>query len=517
MNSIASPSRPGYNDNNAHGFVTEHKHFMKDNITPNLKPEFSRFSWRLILVIAAVMVIQAIVLYILLGAFLEESANSIIIITLIIASVSPIIVGFIAYTMVDALEARVEKTTFEHVKDRVQRLETAVKLSQALQKMASTLRVTQSFEQVMEQALGVCGLLFEESGIPGRSLVGAVFLYEADQLRPVATRRFMPGDSDKNLDGTQGIIGRALNKAETTLTNTPREDPELSLFGAFRNCPSVVCIPLRTGFQIFGAMVIGSATAVDFDKNQLELFNSVADLSVIALQNAQLYQNLEREKQRIINADEDARKELARDLHDGPTQTIAAIAMRLNFIRSLLKRDPEQALIELEKAEDLAKKTSKDIRGMLFTLRPLVLETQGLSKALETVMQKLREADGLSVRLVGGQYGDMLSEQAQSVVFPILEEALGNARKYAKATLVDIRMWHEDRLFVARVQDDGVGFDVEEVNQGYSTRGSLGLLNMQERAERIDGSLRLESEPGKGTKVTLVVPLNKRTRRSRVR
>ena len=180
MNSIASPSRPGYNDYNAHGFVTEHKHFMKDNITPNLKPEFSRFSWRLILVIAVVMVVQAIVLYILLGAVLEESANPIIIITLIIASVSPIIVGFIAYTMVDALEARVEKTTFEHIKDRVQRLETAVKLSQALQKMASTLRVTQSFEQVMEQALGVCGLLFEESGIPGRSLVGAVFLYEAD-------------------------------------------------------------------------------------------------------------------------------------------------------------------------------------------------------------------------------------------------------------------------------------------------------------------------------------------------
>jgi signal transduction histidine kinase len=264
-------------------------------------------------------------------------------------------------------------------------------------------------------------------------------------------------------------------------------------------------------------MVIGSLTAVDFDKKQLELFNSVADLSVIALQNVQLYQSLEREKQRIISADEDARKELARDLHDGPTQTIAAIAMRLNFIRTLTKRDPEQAIIELEKTEDLAKQTSKEIRGMLFTLRPLVLETQGLSKALEAVIQKLKETDGLNVRLVGGHYGDMLSEQAQTVVFSIVEEAMGNARKYAKASLIDVRMWHEDDLFVVRVQDDGVGFDVEEVNQGYSTRGSLGLLNMQERAERIDGSLRLESQPGKGTSVTLVVPLAKNSRRVRVR
>jgi signal transduction histidine kinase len=154
---------------------------------------------------------------------------------------------------------------------------------------------------------------------------------------------------------------------------------------------------------------------------------------------------------------------------------------------------------------------------MLFTLRPLVLETQGLSKALETVIQKLRETDGLNVRMVGGNYGDMLSEQAQTVIFPIIEEALGNARKYAKANLIEVRMWHEDSLFVARVQDDGIGFDAEEVNKGYSSRGSLGLLNMQERAERIDGSLRLESKPGKGTTVTLVVPLDKHRGKARLR
>ncbi|MCB8942453.1 MAG: GAF domain-containing sensor histidine kinase [Ardenticatenaceae bacterium] len=461
------------------------------------------------------MVLQIALLYIILSAFQGGSFSPTMIITLVLSSLSLIALGFTSHTMADALEARVEQKGFAQIKEEVKRLETAVKLSKALQQMASTLRATQSFEQVMEQALDVSGLLFDESGIPSRSLVGAVFLYEGEKLRAVATRRFMPGDSEKDIEGVQGILGDAFNKAETTMTNTPRQDPELSQFVAFSNCSSVFCIPLRAGFQIFGAMVIGSATAVDFDKTQIELFSSVADLSVIALQNAQLYQNLEREKTRIITADEDARKELARDLHDGPTQTIAAIAMRLNFVRSLLKRDPDQAAVEIEKAEELAKQTSKEIRGMLFTLRPLVLETQGLSKAIETVMQKLRETDGLNVRLVGGQYGDMLSEQAQSVVFPIIEEALGNARKYSKASIIDIRMWNEDDLFVARVQDDGVGFDVEDVNKGYSTRGSLGLLNMQERAERIDGSLRLESEPGKGTKVTLVVPLNKNTRRRR--
>jgi len=490
---------------------------MDDKVSSSIKTEFSRHSWRLVAVIAVVIIIQAALLYFILFMLPTANVSSVTIIVLTLASVSLVVVGFTTYLMLDALEARVEQQAFAHIKDRLQELQTAVKVGQALQKMASTLRATRSFEQVMDQALEVCSLLFEESGIPGRSLVGAVFLYEADQLKPVANRRFMPGDAQQNLEGIRGVVAEALNNAEAAMTNDPRHDPELSRFAAFNTCPYAICIPLRAGFQIFGAMVIGSATAVDFDKKQFDLFNSVADLAVIALQNAQLYQNLDREKQRIISADEDARKELARDLHDGPTQTIAAIAMRLNFIRTLLTRDPEQAIAELEKAEELAKQTSKEIRGMLFTLRPLVLETQGLSKAIETVIQKLRETDGLNVRMVGGNYGDMLSEQAQAVIFPIIEEALGNARKYAKANLIEVRMWHEDSLFVARIQDDGIGFDAEEVNKGYSSRGSLGLLNMQERAERIDGSLRLDSKPGKGTTVTLVVPLDKNRGQVRLR
>ena len=186
--------------------------------------------------------------------------------------------------------------------------------------------------------------------------------------------------------------------------------------------------------------------------------------------------------------------------------------MRVNFIRSLLTRDTEQALAELEKVEELAKQTSREIRGMLFTLRPLVLETQGLGPAIETVIGRLRESDGMNIKLTGGENGQLLNEQAQSVVFAIVEEALGNARKYARATEIDVRLWQEENLFVAQVQDNGVGFDLEDVNRDYSSRGSLGMINMRERAERIDGNCRVESIPGRGTTITIVVPLEKQGR-----
>jgi signal transduction histidine kinase len=235
----------------------------------------------------------------------------------------------------------------------------------------------------------------------------------------------------------------------------------------------------------------------------------VADQAVIALRNAQLYDNLEKEKERLIVAETEARNQLARDLHDGPTQSIAAIAMRINFVRSMLQNDPEQAQGELQRVEELAKETGKNIRGMLFTLRPLVLETQGLGAAIETIMERTRDENSPNMRMVGGEYGELLNPRAQGVLFYMIEEALGNARKHSRANLIEVRFWQEGGLFVCRIQDDGVGFDVEDVMGDYSSRGSLGMINLQERAENIDAALKVESVVGKGTAITVVVPLDK--------
>ena len=157
----------------------------------------------------------------------------------------------------------------------------------------------------------------------------------------------------------------------------------------------------------------------------------------------------------------------------------------------------------------MAKRTSAEIRGMLFTLRPLVLEAQGLGPAVDALLRRYSESDGVEMRLIGAETGALLSKQAQTVAFAIIEEALNNARKYSKATLIEVRLWQTDGLFAAAVRDNGVGFDTYDINRDYSTRGSLGMVNMRERAERIDGSLRVESTPDSGTTVTLVVPLEK--------
>jgi signal transduction histidine kinase len=478
-----------------------------NNLSESVQRGMSRLSRRVIITLLVVTLIQVALLIFFISYFGIETAGmwfaEWFLATLII-----LLFGISIVFLLGRERQIMEREISQAVSHELRELRLANDRARSLQAMASTLSATLSFERVVEQSLDVCSLALEEMGIPRESLVGAVFLYDEGRLYPLARRRFLGADSQQVIAGKTGVVGAALNQAEPVITNNPPEDPELKVYEAFRDCLTAVCLPLRAGFQLFGAMVIGTDTAVQFDRSHIDLFKAVGDQAVIALQNAQLYQRLEAEKQRLIEADEEARKELARDLHDGPTQSIAVIAMRLSLIRSTIDQNPQQAKTELLKVEALAKKTSAEIRSMLFTLRPLVLETQGLGAAVDTLLRRYAETDGIEMRLIGAEYSALLSKHTQLVAFSIIEEALNNARKYAQATLIEVRFWSSDGLFVASVHDDGVGFDTYDIYRDYSTRGSLGMVNMRERAERIDGSISVESSPDAGTTVTLVVPLD---------
>lgn len=481
---------------------------MDDSIDNIIDKRFSS-ARRFIVITLVVLVTLQVVLFLALYVSFDTRALTEWLPEVLLAILFTLLVGALSLFAMDRARVNVQKEVGQIVGHELHDLKAANDRSRSLQLMASTLSATLSFERVVEQSLDVSSLALDEMGIPRESLVGAVFLYDEDVLKPIARRRFLGNDSSRIIAGKEGVVGAALSQAEPVVTNDPQDDPELQVYEAFRECLTAVCIPLRAGFQLFGAMVIGTDTAVHFDHDHIDLFKAVGDQAVIALQNAQLYQRLEAEKQRLIEADEEARKELARDLHDGPTQSIAAIAMRMGFARNIIDRDPARAKEELLKVEALAKQTSAEIRGMLFTLRPLVLETQGLGPALDALLRRYSDADGIEMHLIGAENGRLLSKSAQVVVFAIIEEALNNARKYSKAELIEVRLWRTDGLFAAAVRDNGIGFDTYDINRDYSTRGSLGMVNMRERAERIDGSLRVESSPETGTTVTLVVPLDK--------
>jgi signal transduction histidine kinase len=184
--------------------------------------------------------------------------------------------------------------------------------------------------------------------------------------------------------------------------------------------------------------------------------------------------------------------------------------MRVNYARRLVSQNVDTAVAELVKIEELARRTTKEIRHMLFTLRPLVLESQGLIAALESMVDKMRETYDQNVIIEADpEIIPQLEMGKQGVIFYIAEEAVNNARKHAKAKHIWVRLKtsHSERVLL-EIEDDGVGFNVDVLSKDYESRGSLGMVNLQERTEMVNGALQIESAEGQGTKITVIIPIS---------
>mgnify|MGYP001034236150 CR=1 FL=1 len=381
--------------------------------------------------------------------------------------------------------------------------------------LISTITANLKYKRVLDMVLDMSADILASPNVPADRLVGAVLLFaEGEHKRPElhigSARRLTPADIRTVLPGTHGLIGSAIENGEAQSSSELSSDPELSHLVALRACKVAYCVPLRASLDTYGVLLFAHPDPNFFTQVKRELLDILSHQAVIAIQNARLYSDLEQEKERMMEIQEDARRKLARDLHDGPTQSIAAIAMRLNFARRLMERDPKATADEMAKIEDLARRTTKEIRHMLFTLRPLVLESQGLIPALDAMAEKVHETYGQAVIVEADPtLIPKIEAGKQTVIFFIAEEAISNARKHAQAAHIWVRLSIlEKNLVLLEVQDDGVGFNVAALNTSYEHRGSLGMVNMRERAELVNGLFQISSTPGEGTTIRVIIPLN---------
>jgi len=312
-------------------------------------------------------------------------------------------------------------------------------------------------------------------------------------------------------DAAEGVLKKTLDEGDPLFFTDVGYDPELGRVIALRNCTSGYCFPLRSGFNVYGVMLFAHPDPEYFTIERRNLLDIIGRQAVIAVQNASLYQNLVEEKERMVEIHEEARKKLARDLHDGPTQSVAAMAMRLNITRRMLTKDIKGATEEIVKLEELAHRTTKEIRHMLFTLRPLILESQGLAAAVQAMADKMMETYAQQVTVnIEERVTTQLEMGKQGVIFYIIEEAVNNARKHASAPVIAVNLRQMDGgIAVLEIVDNGLGFDVKSVTEAYDKRASssLGMVNLRERSELVNGLLQIDSAPGQGTKVQVYIPL----------
>jgi signal transduction histidine kinase len=359
---------------------------------------------------------------------------------------------------------------------------------------------------ILDRALDVCAQALRAESA-GERLVSAVLLPGAAGLQVAAARRLSLADRRAVLNPEAGILADVLRGPARLALRKPRFDDDVDRLESLRGCGSALAIPLNAP-QGRGALLFGHPRPAFFDDERAAVLQGVGLQLEAVLRTALRCRDLAAEKERLTDLEEEARKRMARDLHDGPTQVMASIAMRANFIGRLMPRDRKGAAEELLRLEEMARQTTKDIRQMLFTLRPLILESHGLVAALAQLADKVHDTHGANVVLEAApESADGVDPSLQGVAFYIAEEALNNARKHAAAAHTWIRLDRRGGVLILEVRDDGVGFNVGAVDATYAQRGSLGMVNMRERAELVGGSLRVESAEGRGTLVTLTLPV----------
>lgn len=211
---------------------------------------------------------------------------------------------------------------------------------------------------------------------------------------------------------------------------------------------------------------------------------------------------------KILMAQEEERKRLARELHDGIAQTVANVVLRAEIAERMIeKRQTDGIEPELAALKKQARSGMEEIRKMIFNLRPMALDDLGLVPLLRKFTQDFEEKEKIhtSFEHIGKEY--RLPSAMEAAIYRLVQEAFLNVRKHAEATHVDLEITFQSQMLKLVIQDNGKGFPLETLNEKMFGGEHFGLLGMRERVELLEGRFDIESNPNAGTKVTMLIPL----------
>ncbi len=210
----------------------------------------------------------------------------------------------------------------------------------------------------------------------------------------------------------------------------------------------------------------------------------------------------------IIQAQEDERQRLSRQMHDGPAQALTNLILQAEICERLLSNDPTQAKVELANLKNAVNTTFQRVRDFIFDLRPMILDDLGLVPTLRKYIQSFQEKNHIAATLTVSGRDRRLPQAVEVSLFRVIQEFLNNVADHAKASHVQVSLdLRDDAVIKALVEDDGQGFDVESVLQDARERHTLGVAGILDRLESLGGAVRFDSAPGQGTRVRVEVPV----------
>jgi nitrate/nitrite-specific signal transduction histidine kinase len=295
-------------------------------------------------------------------------------------------------------------------------------------------------------------------------------------------------------------IGRGSLNGETVITNEAvlvddvAADPRFLVDDALPETRAELIIPLRMGERVIGTLDVQSAELNAFTSEDVLVIQSLGDQIAIAIENARLY-----DQSRALAVVQE-RNRLAREFHDSVTQSLYALVVFAGAAQDMIQVHDLAALRnQIDRMEKAAQQSLKEMRLLLYELRPPVEEKIGLAGALQQRLAAVEQRTGMDAQVTVACSLDLPAEMEQGL-FRIAQEALNNTLKHAQARMVSVRVYADAGRIELEVSDDGGGFRPEEARR----RGGFGLAMMRERAEQLGGTLSITSAPGAGTRVLFV-------------
>ena len=372
-----------------------------------------------------------------------------------------------------------------------ERLSPALKaVSVAVLAVAAGLSVDEVLQRLVDSARDLAGARFAALGLPDGEGGFRRFLTSGMSDSLVASLGPLPRQ--------HGVLGAMLDTRSSYRTRDIHEHPRFRGWwpATHPDMRSFLGVPIVTPAAVIGSFYLTEKLdAPDFGDEDEELIGLLAAHAAIAITNASL-----REQARELSVVAE-RNRLALELHDAVSQKLFGLVLSAEAAATLLERDPAAARDQVGRLQGLAQEALEELRSLVFGLRPPDLEKDGLVVALRKHIELLRRIAQRDIELVAED--ELQPDPARDQeVLRIAQEALQNAVKHAHAHRVAVRLQGSDGMLL-EVEDDGVGFDPGA--DGIRSR-RLGLTSMEERAEKIGGSISIESTPGEGTTVRLEVP-----------
>lgn len=211
---------------------------------------------------------------------------------------------------------------------------------------------------------------------------------------------------------------------------------------------------------------------------------------------------------KILESQERERKRIAREIHDGPAQYIANAMLRIDLCKMIVQRDLQEGLNELDDLKKNVKMALREVRGVLFDLRPISLEQLGLDEALREMANLISEENGIEVDISTKAMEREIEHILEIAVYRLAQEILNNIKKHSKATKVIIRVEYGVDYVYFMINDNGIGFDIKKAIENAKRKGtSYGLIGIFDRVNQLQGKIGIESSPDEGTTYKIKLPV----------